>query len=87
MKKFADTSKIKILDLGKANSYTQRGRYVVTINGEQKLSGDTEAEALLKTLAMVADYHDEYKMKYFELVKLCGPLVKHLSPDDDSYED
>jgi hypothetical protein len=82
MKKFADTDRIKILDLQKPDSYTDRGRYVVVINGDRKLSGNTEVEALTKSLAMTSEYLEEYKAKYFEILKLCGPLVNYIRPDE-----
>ena len=84
MKQFA--AKITILDLQKPDSYTDRGRYVVCIDGQRQLSGNTEIEALQKTLAMVFQYKEEYQGKYHELCKLCNPIVKHICPNEENEE-
>lgn len=86
MKIFADTSKIQILDMEKPNSYTDRGRYVVVINGQKQLSGNTEVEALKKNLAMQTEYLEEYKAKYYEIIKALGPVLDVVRPPDNEEE-
>lgn len=86
MKIFADTSKIQILDMEKPNSYTDRGRYVVVINGQKQLSGNTEVEALKKNLAMQTEFLEEYRAKYYEILKALGPVVDIIRPRDNEEE-
>jgi len=77
---------ITILDLEKPNSYTDRGRYVVCINGQRQLSANSEIDALKKTLAMVFQYKEEYQKKYYELCKLCSPIANFIKPDEEETE-
>ena len=86
MKIFADTSKIQILDMEKSDSYTDRGRYVVVINGQKQLSGNTEVEALKKNLAMQTEFLEEYRAKYYEIIKALGPVVNIIRPPDNEEE-
>lgn len=60
-------TEVKIKDHGKADSYTDRGRYSVVINGQMHLSGNTEVEALSKALAWVNDQYREYRQKHDKL--------------------
>ena len=86
MKIFADTSKIQILDMEKSDSYTDRGRYTVVINGQKQLSGNTEVEALKKNLAMQTEFLEEYRAKYYEIIKALGPVLDVVRPRDNEEE-
>lgn len=81
MKQFS--AEITVLDLKRADSYTDRGRYVVCIDGQRWLSGNSEIDALKRTLARFYQYKTEYQNKYYELCKLCHPISKHFNPEND----
>lgn len=74
---------IKILDLQKYDSYTQRGRFVVSINGQRQLSGGSEQEALEKTLKMIFGYMEDYKAQLSELTEKLQPVLNHFIPEED----
>lgn len=73
---------LKILDLGKPNSYTETGRYVVVINNERQFSGNTEQEALEATAIILFKYMKIYKNDLRTLTDKLQPVVDYLKPDE-----
>lgn len=67
----------------KINSYTDSKKYIVVINGQKYLSGDTIEDALMISLKFMHRYEQMYKADLEKIKKSINPIISYYLEENE----